>query len=80
MVPVMLTAPAARGGGCWFNPASGAVLAAAWFVWVVLLNGGTLAFNSAYDRDTGPVAYLPNPPQPPSWLAGASFGLMFFPA
>jgi 4-hydroxybenzoate polyprenyltransferase len=43
---------------------------------VVLLNGGTLAFNSAYDRDTGPVAYLPNPPQPPSWLAAASFGFM----
>ena len=76
MVPVMLTAPAARGGGCWFNPASGAVLATAWLVWVVLLNGGTLAFNSAYDKDTGPVAYLPDPPQPPSWLAAASLVMM----
>jgi len=40
-----------------------------WFVWVVLLNGGTLAFNSAYDRDTGPVAYLAAPPPPPPHLA-----------
>lgn len=75
MVPVMLLAPAARGGGCWFNPASGAVLALSWLVWVVLLNGATLAFNSAYDKDTGPVAYLPDPPQPPAWLAVAS-GIM----
>ncbi len=40
-----------------------------WFIWVILLNGGTLAFNSAYDRDTGPVAYLNNPPTPPANLA-----------
>ena len=72
MVPVMLVAPAARGGGCLFNPASGAVLAVAWLVWVVFLNGATLAFNSAYDKDTGPVAYLPDPPEPPSWLATVS--------
>ena len=72
MVPVMLVAPGARGGGCWLNPASAAVLAAAWLVWVVFLNGATLAFNSAYDRDTGPVAYLPDPPEPPPWLALAA--------
>ncbi len=76
LVPVMLLAPAARGGGCWFNPASGLVLLSAWMAWVVFLNGGTLAFNSAYDRDTGPVAYLANPPQPPSWLAAASLLFM----
>ncbi len=76
MVPVMLVAPAARGGGCWFNPASGAVMVASWLVWVVLLNGATLAFNSAYDKDTGPVAYLPNPPAPPSWLASVSALIM----
>ncbi len=76
LVPVMLTAPAARGGGCWFNPASATVLGVSWFVWVVLLNGGTLAFNSAYDKDTGPVAYLANPPQPPPWLAAAATGFM----
>ena len=76
MVPVMLVSPGARGGGCWLNPASGAVLAVAWLVWVVLLNGGTLAFNSAYDKDKGPVAYLANPPQPPTWLALASTLMM----
>ncbi len=76
MVPVMLVGPVARGGGCWINPASGAVLATAWLVWVVFLNGATLAFNSAYDRDTGPVAYLPNPPEPPPWLAPVSVLIM----
>lgn len=45
-------------------------LLAAWLAWVVLLNGGTLAFNSAYDRDTEPVAYLAAPPPPPRWLSG----------
>jgi len=45
-------------------------LVAAWLAWVVLLNGGTLAFNSAYDRDTEPVAYLTTPPLPPRWLSG----------
>ena len=37
-------------------------LAGAWLAWVVLLNGGTLAYNSAWDRDTGAVAYLRRPP------------------
>jgi 4-hydroxybenzoate polyprenyltransferase len=76
LVSVMLTAPASRGGGCWFNPASAAVLAVAWLVWVVFLNGGTLAFNSAYDKDTGPVAYLADPPEPPSWLAPVALCFM----
>ncbi|MFH2051962.1 MAG: UbiA family prenyltransferase [bacterium] len=58
------------------QPGDWAVLASAWFCWVVLLNGATLAFNSAYDRDTGPVAYLPDPPPPPGWLAGASLAAM----
>lgn len=43
-------------------------LIGAWLCWVVLLNGGTLAFNSAFDRDTGPVAYLADPPLPPPGL------------
>lgn len=51
-------------------------LAVAWLAWVVLLNGGTLAFNSAYDRDTGPIAYLKQPPAPPAGLAGWSLGAM----
>ncbi len=51
-------------------------LAGAWLAWVVLLNGGTLAYNSAWDRDTGAVAYLRRPPAPPRWLAGASLAAM----
>lgn len=42
-------------------------------LWVVCLNGGTLALNSAYDRDEGDIAYLRQPPAPPAYLA--SFGL-----
>jgi 4-hydroxybenzoate polyprenyltransferase len=53
-----------------------AVLAAAWAAWVVMLNGGTLAFNSAYDRDDGPVAYLARPPEPPRWLPPAALAVM----
>lgn len=58
------------------DPPRLAVLAAAWLAWVVLLNGGTLAYNSAFDRDTGPVAYLRRPPTPPAGLAGWSLALM----
>ena len=73
---VMLVSPRASGGGCWYNPGAAAVLAGAWLAWVILLNGGTLAFNSSYDRDTGPVAYLPDPPPPPRWLAGTALTIM----
>jgi 4-hydroxybenzoate polyprenyltransferase len=45
-------------------------------LWVVCLNGGTLALNSAFDRDEGDVAYLRQPPPPPRGLAGFSLGLM----
>ncbi|MEO8088782.1 MAG: UbiA family prenyltransferase [Gemmatimonadales bacterium] len=45
-------------------------------LWVVCLNGGTLAFNSAYDRDEGDVAYLRRPPPPPAHLATFGFCLM----
>ncbi len=45
-------------------------------LWVVCLNGGTLALNSAFDRDEGDVAYLRNPPLPPRGLAGFSLALM----
>lgn len=37
-------------------------------LWVVCLNGGTLAINSAFDRDEGDIAYLRSPPPPPSGL------------
>ena len=45
-------------------------------LWVVCLNGGTLALNSAFDRDEGDVAYLRQPPPAPRGLAGFSLGLM----
>ncbi len=76
LVGVALALP---GGGALGNAldhlAPGTVLAA-WAAWVVFLNGGTLAFNSAWDRDTGAVAYLPHPPAPPGWLAGAALAWM----
>lgn len=45
-------------------------------LWVVCLNGGTLALNSAFDKDEGDVAYLRRPPPPPPHLAAFSVGLM----
>jgi lycopene elongase/hydratase (dihydrobisanhydrobacterioruberin-forming) len=38
-------------------------------VWVLLLNGGTLALNSAFDRDEGDIGYLDAPPPAPRHLA-----------
>ncbi len=43
-------------------------------LWVVCLNGGTLAINSAFDRDEADIAYLRNPPPPPPGLF--AFGLV----
>ncbi len=45
------------------------------FAWAVMLNGGTLAFNSAFDKDAGDIGYLDSPPPVPAnlWL----FGLFF---
>jgi 4-hydroxybenzoate polyprenyltransferase len=45
-------------------------------LWVACLNGGTLAINSAFDRDEGDVAYLKRPPPPPRHLFAFGFGLM----
>jgi lycopene elongase/hydratase (dihydrobisanhydrobacterioruberin-forming) len=45
-------------------------------LWVVCLNGGTLALNSAFDRDEGDIAYLRQPPTPPRALAEFGLGLM----
>jgi 4-hydroxybenzoate polyprenyltransferase len=45
-------------------------------LWVVCLNGGTLALNSAYDRDEGDIAYLRRPPPPPTGLAVFGTSLM----
>jgi len=44
-------------------------LAVAAFGWAVLLNGGTLALNSAFDKDTGAIGYLEHPPPVPRGLA-----------
>lgn len=45
-------------------------------LWAVCLNGGTLALNSAYDRDEGDVGYLDNPPPVPRGLMPFSVLLM----
>ncbi|MEO8226885.1 MAG: UbiA family prenyltransferase [Gemmatimonadota bacterium] len=45
-------------------------------LWVVCLNGGTLAINSAFDRDEGDIAYLRRPPPPPRRLFAVGMGAM----
>jgi 4-hydroxybenzoate polyprenyltransferase len=47
-------------------------------LWVVCLNGGTLAINSAFDRDEGDIAYLREPPPPPRHLFAFGATLMVF--
>ena len=48
--------------------------AALWalFIWVVLLNGGTLAINSVFDKDEGDIGYLNAPPPLPKYLLHCS--------
>jgi len=76
-VGMLLAAPVLGSDwSAWSAQLSWLRLGTAWLAWVVLLNGGTLAFNSAYDKDTGPVAYLACPPPPPAWLARAALGAM----
>lgn len=45
-------------------------------LWVVLLNGGTLAINSVFDEDEGDIGYLDAPPKPPRHLFAFSFVLL----
>lgn len=45
-------------------------------IYVLFLNGGTLAINSAFDRDEGDVGYLDAPPPPPPHLFAFSLALM----
>jgi 4-hydroxybenzoate polyprenyltransferase len=45
-------------------------------IWVLCLNGGTLAINSAFDRDEGDIGYLDAPPPVPRHLAVFSMLLM----
>jgi 4-hydroxybenzoate polyprenyltransferase len=51
-------------------------LAYALVLWVVCLNGGTLAINSAFDRDTGDIGYLDAPPPVPRYLFTFGIALM----
>ena len=45
-------------------------------LWVACLNGGTLAINSAFDRDEGDIAYLRRPPPPPRFLFAFGLAMM----
>ena len=45
-------------------------------VWVIFLNGGTLAINSVFDRDEGDIGYLVAPPPLPRHLLGFSLALL----
>ena len=47
-----------------------------WFIFVVLMNGGTLAINSAFDMDDGDVGYLKAPPEVPKYLAHVSGAML----
>jgi 4-hydroxybenzoate polyprenyltransferase len=51
-------------------------LAAALVIWVGCLNGGTLALNSAFDRDEGDIGSLDAPPPVPPHQAAWGIGLM----
>ena len=57
--------------GAWLPQALGGLA-----IWVVLLNGGTLAINSVFDRDEGDIGYLRSPPSPPRYLLGFSAALL----
>lgn len=45
-------------------------------LWVVCLNGGTLALNSVFDKDEGDIGYLTAPPPVPAHLLEVSVGLL----
>jgi 1,4-dihydroxy-2-naphthoate octaprenyltransferase len=47
-----------------------------WVVFVALLNGGTLAINSAFDQDEGDIGYLRQPPKPPRYLFQVSAAML----
>ncbi|HEY3399288.1 MAG TPA: UbiA family prenyltransferase [Geothrix sp.] len=47
-----------------------------WLVFVALMNGGTLAINSAFDQDEGDIGYLKAPPKPPEHLLAFSIVLL----
>ena len=45
-------------------------------LWVLCLNGGTLAINSVFDRDEGDIGYLNAPPPLPRYLLHVSVALL----
>ena len=45
-------------------------------VWVICLNGGTLALNSVFDKDEGDIGYLNAPPPLPRHLLAFSVALL----
>lgn len=47
-----------------------------WLAFVLLLNGGTLAINSAFDQDKGDIGYLHQPPKPPKYLLHVSIFML----
>lgn len=47
-----------------------------WLIFVALMNGGTLAINSAFDKDEGDIGYLKAPPKPPDHLLAFSVVLL----
>jgi 4-hydroxybenzoate polyprenyltransferase len=47
-----------------------------WLVFVALMNGGTLAINSAFDQDEGDIGYLKAPPKPPEHLLAFSIAML----
>src|SRR5262245_25741909 len=49
---------------------------AALAIWVLCLNGGTLALNSVFDRDEGDIGYLEAPPPLPRHLLAFSLALL----
>lgn len=57
--------------GAWLSQALLAL-----FVWVVCLNGGTLAINSVFDNDEGDIGYLIAPPPLPRHLLAFSVALL----
>jgi 4-hydroxybenzoate polyprenyltransferase len=57
--------------GAWLSQALFALL-----VWVICLNGGTLAINSVFDQDEGDIGYLMAPPPLPRHLLGFSVALL----
>jgi 4-hydroxybenzoate polyprenyltransferase len=63
----------------WRGAASGERLAEglwALVIWVVFLNGGTLAINSVFDKDEGDIGYLNAPPPLPRYLLHVSVALL----